>query len=189
MLTAAPAKNIQDVIYYTVPQCSATVRTLAMREREKTWQMWKEPYANEWILIKAAKLLNAWIIYLGLTQQGLMFCTSPDGTITLNTCFPAHIIDFTFIKTPNKIIVVLLSLLLTFVRCASHFCILFMHDMPLHLPLFLFPTPCSPLSFTAHSQTPNLRDITTACIGFLNEAQQTLSTTQIASLLLPIYAI
>jgi len=65
-----------------------------------------------------------------------MFRNSPDGTITLNTCFLAHIIDFTFIKPSNKVIVVLLSLLLTFVQCASHFCILFMHNMPLHLPPF-----------------------------------------------------
>lgn len=147
MLTASPAKHPGCHLLHSpiMLNCSRDTGNKGERER-KTWQMRKEPYANEWILIKAAKLLNAWIIYLGLTQQGLMFRTSPDGTITLNTCFPAHIIDFTFIKTSNKIIVVLLSWLLTFVQCASHFCILFMHNMPLHLPSFFQLPVCHSLS-------------------------------------------
>ncbi len=137
MLTALQ-QNIQYVIYYTAAQCSAAAgHSQWERERERENMTNAKGTICKWVnLNKAAKLLNAWIIYLGLTQPGLMFRTSPDGTITLNTCFHAHIIDFTFIKTSNKIIVVLLSSLLTFVQCASHFCILFMHNMPLHRPSF-----------------------------------------------------
>lgn len=58
-----------DAIYYNASECTTTAEAFR-RERE---EQERQHMQMSQFLIKEAKWLYAWLIYQGLTQQGLLF--------------------------------------------------------------------------------------------------------------------